>query len=68
MEKFSLKFNKIDGPKYIQLYKHIKKLMPGHYLIVRRDSYKEYKYWDLPEIDEKTMLKDEKKIYQQYPI
>ena len=27
MEKFSLEFNKVNGPKYIQLYKHIKKLI-----------------------------------------
>ncbi len=59
---FFLKF--IPAP--YTFFKGIKKLMPGHYLIVKDGSVKELKYWDLPEIDESNMNDDKNKIYETF--
>jgi asparagine synthase (glutamine-hydrolysing) len=39
-------------------FKNIFKLKPGHYIIVKDGHYKEFKFWDLPEIDEQNMYSD----------
>lgn len=55
---FFLKF--IPSP--YTFFKQIKKLKPGHFLLINGSEVKERKYWDLPEIDEKNMLSDTKEI------
>jgi asparagine synthase (glutamine-hydrolysing) len=47
-------------------YKHIYKLMPGHFIIANGEGIKEQKYWDLPGIDENNMLKNESAIYNEF--
>ncbi|MCP3932969.1 MAG: asparagine synthase (glutamine-hydrolyzing) [Bacteroidetes bacterium] len=47
-------------------FKDIFKLKPGHYIIAGTGKINEYKYWDLPEIDEQNMLADESKIYDRF--
>lgn len=47
-------------------YKGVFKLMPGHFICVRNNKVEEYKYWDLPEIDERNMLKNTSDIYDQF--
>ncbi len=44
-------------------YNNIYKLMPGHYLIVKRGEVSEKKYWDFPQVDEKEMLTDKQTVY-----
>ncbi len=51
-------------PEPHSFYKHIKKLQAGHYAIVKNGSVEEFKYWDLPEIDENNMLFNKKQIYE----
>jgi asparagine synthase (glutamine-hydrolysing) len=53
-------------PEPHTFYKHIKKLQAGHYIIIKNGELNEYKYWDLPEIDEDNMLCDKKKIYENF--
>jgi len=47
-------------------YKNIFKLMPGHYILVDKDGFREHKYWDLPVIDEKNMLSNTNLIYDEF--
>lgn len=47
-------------------YKDIFKLMPGHFLRLKNSNIEEKKYWDLPAIDEKKMLTDEKSINENF--
>ncbi len=47
-------------------YENIFKLLPGHYIVANNDGYKQYKYWDLPEIDEENMLSNKKFIYEKF--
>lgn len=51
-------------PEPHTFYRHIKKLQAGHYAIVKNGSLEEFKYWDLPEIDENNMLFNKKQIYE----
>ena len=53
-------------PEPYTFYKHIKKLQAGHYIIVKNGSFEEFKYWDLPEIDENNMLINKKQIYENF--
>jgi asparagine synthase (glutamine-hydrolysing) len=53
-------------PAPYSFYKHIKKLMPGHYITADRDGFKEHKYWDLPAINEANMNTNEKEINEQF--
>ncbi len=53
-------------PEPYTFYRHIKKLRAGHYIIVKNGSFEEFKYWDLPEIDENNMLSDKKQIYEKF--
>ena len=53
-------------PSPFTFYKQIKKLNPGHYILVNADGLKEVKYWDLPEIDEANMLRDKTFIYEEF--
>ncbi len=47
-------------------YKHIYKVMPGHYLVVKNGSVTQAKYWEFPQIDEKDMLTDKEAVYQKF--
>lgn len=53
-------------PEPFSFYKNIKKLRAGHYLVVKNNTVKEYKYWDLPEIDESNMIKDKQLVYDAF--
>jgi asparagine synthase (glutamine-hydrolysing) len=53
-------------PSPYSFYKHINKLKAGHYIIVKGDNVNEYKYWDLPDIDESNMLTDKSLIYETF--
>jgi asparagine synthase (glutamine-hydrolysing) len=53
-------------PAPFTFFKNIKKLMPGHYLIIKDNHVKEHKYWDLPDIDERNMAKNKKAIYEEF--
>lgn len=57
-------FKSIPAP--YTFFKRIKKLMPGHYLLVTPEGVKEKKYWDLPVIDENNLIKDSSKVYQRF--
>lgn len=53
-------------PAPFTFYNGISKLMPGHFLVVRDQDVIEKKYWDLPDISEKDMRRDEKIICQEF--
>lgn len=53
-------------PAPFTFFKNIKKLKPGHYIIVKDGNVKEYQYWDLPAIDEKNMAKNKSAIYEEF--
>lgn len=55
-------------PEPYSFYKNIKKLRAGHYIVVKGGRVKEYKYWDLPEIDESNMLSDKQFVYDQFDL
>lgn len=47
-------------------FKGIYKLMPGHFAIIKNNQFKEYKFWGLPNIDEKNLLKNKSLIYSKF--
>jgi asparagine synthase (glutamine-hydrolysing) len=47
-------------------YKHIFKLMPGHYLIVKDGAVTEKAYWKFPQVDEKNMIRDKELVYKTF--
>ncbi|WP_299455622.1 asparagine synthase (glutamine-hydrolyzing) [uncultured Microscilla sp.] len=47
-------------------YKDIKKLQPGHCLIIREGQVTEKKYWDIPQVPEAQMLTDKVQVYEQF--
>ena len=53
-------------PEPFSFYKNIKKLRAGHYILVKDGNVKEYKYWDLPEIDESNMKTNKQLVYEQF--
>jgi len=53
-------------PAPYTFFKHIKKLRPGHFLLVKGNDVKEIKYWDLPDIDENNMITDKKKVNENF--
>ena len=53
-------------PEPFSFYKNIKKLRAGHYILVKDGKVKEYKYWDLPEIDESNMITNKQLVYDQF--
>ena len=53
-------------PAPYTFFKEINKLMPGHYIVANRSGFKEYKYWDLPEIDESNLITDKKYIHDKF--
>ncbi len=57
-------FKSIPAP--YSFFKYIRKLMPGHYMIIANGNIKEYKYWDLPDIDEDNLIKDKKFVYEKF--
>jgi len=54
----------IPGPD--TFYKNIFKLKPGHFILANIDGIREFKYWDLPQVDERNMLKDKSAIYEEF--
>lgn len=59
-----LVFTNIPAP--YTFFKHIKKLLPGHYLWIEGDQVKEREYWDLPQIDENRMINNKNEIYERF--
>lgn len=57
-------FTNIPAP--YTYFKHIRKLMPGHFLWIENGTFSEKQYWDLPEIDENHMLNNKQEIYEQF--
>lgn len=53
-------------PAPFSFYKDIKKLMPGHYLLVENGFIKNIRYWDLPEIDENDVTNDKARVNSQF--
>ena len=53
-------------PEPYTFYKHIKKLRPGCFLLVKNGIIKEEAYWNLPEVNEAELLTDEVSIVEQY--
>jgi asparagine synthase (glutamine-hydrolysing) len=47
-------------------YKGIYKLLPGHYLVVKDGRVTQQKYWELPQVEEKNMLRDKKEVYRKF--
>ncbi len=47
-------------------YKHIYKVMPGHYLTVKEGKVTETNYWKLPQVNEKDMLTDKQQVYEKF--
>lgn len=46
-------------------YKSIQKLEAGKYLVVKKNQIQEYTFWDLPEFDERDMLRDKNSVTSQ---
>ena len=47
-------------------YKNIKKLMPGHCILVNGDGVKDYEYWNLPEINENNLNTNTKEVEEKF--
>lgn len=53
-------------PAPYSFFKHIKKLMPGHYLLADTSGVREHRYWDLPAIDEDRMNSNAKEVNETF--
>lgn len=53
-------------PAPYTLFKNIRKLKAGHYIIVKGDSFSEKPYWTLPDITEADLITDEKYVYNEF--
>jgi len=53
-------------PEPHTFYKNVLKLEAGHYIIIKDGRIRDYKYWDLPDIEESNMLSDKDYIYNQF--
>jgi asparagine synthase (glutamine-hydrolysing) len=53
-------------PEPYTFYKNIKKLKAGHYIIVNDNNVQEFKYWDLPEINEYNMIGNKSLVYETF--
>lgn len=53
-------------PAPFSFIKNIKKLMPGHYAIIKDGHIRTNKYWDLPEIDEQDLLKNQNDVSERF--
>jgi asparagine synthase (glutamine-hydrolysing) len=53
-------------PAPYTFFKNIHKLKPGHCLLIQDANIKEFKYWDLPEIDEDNMLTNQVNVYENF--
>ena len=53
-------------PAPYTFYKNVKKLRSGHYIIVNEQGVNEYKYWELPEVDEHELLVDEQSVCEEF--
>ncbi len=47
-------------------YKDIRKLKPGHYLLVREGQVREHRYWEPPQVPEREMLTDRASVYARF--
>jgi len=47
-------------------YRHIHKLRPGHYLLIKDGKVAEHEYWSFPQIDENEMLTDKAAVYAEF--
>ena len=53
-------------PAPFSFFKHVRKLLPGHYLLVRDGVIQDHSYWELPAIDENNFRTDKHKIYKEF--
>ncbi len=53
-------------PAPFTIFKNIHKLKAGHCLIIKNSNVKEYKYWELPEIDEENMVTEKEKVFENF--
>lgn len=47
-------------------YKNIKKLLPGHCLILKDGQIREEKYWDIPQVPAEEMLTNQVQVYEEF--
>ncbi len=66
LEMLEVYLNLTNIPAPHTFYSNIKKLKPGHYLIIQGSQISEQKYWELPRIDEQNMLRDKRAIYEEF--
>ncbi|NWF75464.1 MAG: asparagine synthase (glutamine-hydrolyzing) [Nitrospirae bacterium] len=52
-------------PQSMSIFKKIKKLLPGHYLQFKNNNISIERYWSLPNINQKILLKDENDLVDQ---
>jgi asparagine synthase (glutamine-hydrolysing) len=53
-------------PAPYTFYKNINKLEAGNYLIVDQKNVKQFKYWDVPRINESNMLSDSREVNEKF--
>jgi asparagine synthase (glutamine-hydrolysing) len=53
-------------PAPYSFYKHIMRLQPGCYIMVKNGKTQIYSYWDISSIDESSLITDRKKVYNTF--
>jgi len=53
-------------PAPFSFFKHVRKLLPGHYLLVRDGVVEDHSYWGLPVIEEKDFRTDKRRVYEEF--
>lgn len=52
-------------PREMSIFKSIKKLLPGHYLIFKDTNFDIHRYWLLPEVDRRYDFSDEESLIEE---
>jgi asparagine synthase (glutamine-hydrolysing) len=53
-------------PAPFSFFKHVRKLLPGHYLLVRDGVVEDQSYWGLSTVDEKDFRTDKPNVYEEF--
>jgi asparagine synthase (glutamine-hydrolysing) len=53
-------------PAPYTFFKNVQKLQPGHFITIKNGKLKQIKYWDLPDVEEDSMLHNKNQVDEKF--